>query len=101
MIFVFVFVSHHLYLDFHIDSAPVLVDLLGWRSSTAGSSDLLVGSLRINKDKSNRSNHDLICSAFRGENDDKFKPALPSACEALPCKKKIVRDDAKIGRERR
>ena len=33
--------------------------------------------------------------------DDKFKPALPSACEALLCKKKIVRDDAKIGRERR
>ena len=77
------------------------INLLGWRSSTAGSSDLLVGSLRINKDKSNQSNHDLICSAFRGENDDKFKPALPSACEALPCKKKIVRDDAKIGRERR
>ena len=25
LLFVFVFVSHHLYLDFHIDSAPVLV----------------------------------------------------------------------------
>ena len=73
---------------------------LGSQALTVGGSD--VGfSRRINKDKSNQSNHDLMCFAFGGENDDKFKPALPSACEALLCKKKIVRDDAKIGRERR